>query len=87
MPKATAEITSPEDKNMVFPETPTLPEYNVAALLHEATPLPTGAANETSLQFVPYFMSVWPEDSCSDVDCISVTDSHVKDLLEVLKYT
>ncbi|KAK9881933.1 hypothetical protein WA026_018127 [Henosepilachna vigintioctopunctata] len=84
-PAASAEIEGDEGEIITI-DSPVMPQHDIAALLHETTPLPveicSGVANSkrcnNALYFSPLFMSVWEESYSPS----NVTDKHVKDLLQ-----
>lgn len=66
-------------------DTPNAPQYNIAALLQEVTPLPQelchrAQRNEGALQFLPSFISVSEEIIIGNAT--NVSDHHIRDLLQ-----
>lgn len=73
---ASAEIEGDEGE-MISIDTPTYPQRDLNALLQEVVPLPQDI-KQTSLCFLPYFVSVYEEVIEKSV-CV---DTHVRELLQ-----
>lgn len=83
-PVASAEIEGNEGE-VICIDTPLYPQRDIIALMQEVTPVPQElfqlvSRGQSSVQFTPYFMSVW-EETCEKYPT-NITDSHVKELLQ-----
>lgn len=83
-PTATAEIEENEVE-VISIDTPTFPQHDINELLQEVTPIPeemfqVGSSKLSLVQFNPYFMCVWEENS--DTYSANISDVHVKELLQ-----
>ncbi|GJQ69538.1 putative programmed cell death protein 2-like [Trypoxylus dichotomus] len=83
-PAATAEIEGDEGE-VISIDTPTFPQRDIAALLHEVTPLPQELCQKAKsdhkkcpIQFVSYFINVWEEAN----NAANLSDHHIRELLQ-----
>lgn len=81
---ASAEIEGNEGE-VISIDSPTLPKQNISVILQEVTPLPQDfyqkpqrESNTSTIQFIPYFMSVW-EESMGDQGNL---DHHIRELMQ-----